>query len=795
MKTVARFCIMIVAVMTALCVSASPVSESSARILAGKFLSSKGLGSVNTPRLAGKAKAVGGTDATYYVFNSADSKAWVMIAGDDAVEPVLAYGDKRAFNDAEMPENVRYWLSQYDAQIAAIQAGKGSAMKKVGTGWTKIAPMIKTHWDQGEPFNLKCPSVNGELCVTGCVATAIAQVMYYHRWPEQSKAIDAYTTSGGLSVDALPEVTFEWDKMQTEYLSTDTGDAADAVATLMRYAGQMVSMNYTTESSGASSLFIDKLVDKFDYASTVRIAIHDYIGGEEWASLVYNELKARRPILYCGSKLKSGHEFVCDGYDGDGKFHFNWGWGGSFDGYFSLDLLNPNGGGTGSVSGHDGYINYQEIVLGLKPSNQLTDDDPTTAIVNSASVTGNTTFTRSSSSENFENVGVTAGLYNLSATTNYYLGWMLYEGNNALEDLTLYRSDNWGFLKGRSIPSKLTFGAGLADGTYRLVPILYRMDGNNPLQMADGGNTTYIQAVISGNTLTLTPIGSSSGSASALNTSYTLQQVNVTDCNPNKTATVALLLTNTGTVDHGNIIMSVDNDDVTITTTDIKPGETGIVYAHYMPLSTGSNTLKFYACDRQDNRELLGSYTATASAKTGISLNMTLTDIEDIDGSNTVDGDYINATFTLTNRDRSSNTFNDKIKVILYRSLNNGYMTTHAVTEQQVSVLPGKSKKITISFPNLIAGDYAIRYYYYNETDYYQAGQQGWITVTGKTSILGDVNCDGIVDVSDVVALANYVMGETPDPFDESVANVNGDEIMDVSDVVALANLIMGEGD
>ena len=201
---------------------------------------------------------------------------------------------------------------------------------------------------------------------TGCVATAMAQVMKYFNWPEKGAGTGKATDSSGKSYAMDLGVTFSWNDMKAQYNEGNyTSPQASAVALLMKACGYAVGMKYGPSESGAGSVAIPSaLVDNFGYDGGVRLCMRTYYGREEWEGMIYDNLAHVGPVLYTGTtNLGGGHAFVCDGYSTDGYFHFNWGWSGMYDGYYLLTALNPEGEGTGGFAG--GYNIGQEVVLGI----------------------------------------------------------------------------------------------------------------------------------------------------------------------------------------------------------------------------------------------------------------------------------------------------------------------------------------------------------------------------------------------------------------------------------------------
>jgi hypothetical protein len=289
----------------------------------------------------------------------------------------------------QLPENLKWWLDGYARQIKALgsslQPTKKAATRSAGSK-AFIQPLIKTHWNQGNPYNLMCPDWKGRdwrdagfatdnegnysadnICVTGCVATAMAQIMYYHQYPKSCPAIPEYNTySYGWNMKALPAMTFDWESMKETYKESETDASATAVATLFRYCGQAVSMDYDLGGSEAG-LYPDDLIDVFGYSKNIRIIYRDVFTTSQWEDIIYAELAAGRPVLYSGQADVGGHQFIVDGYDGKGLFHMNWGWGGMSDDYFVLSLADPDSQGIGGSASGKAFQYYQDALIGVQP--------------------------------------------------------------------------------------------------------------------------------------------------------------------------------------------------------------------------------------------------------------------------------------------------------------------------------------------------------------------------------------------------------------------------------------------
>lgn len=321
------------------------------------------------PRLVNTTVTSEGAPAVY-LFVRPDADGYMLVSADDVAAPLLGYSDA-PLADGEIPPAMQWWLEQYAREISEGSNGIGphyvDASKAAGetSSFTPVAPLCKTKWDQDAPYNNKCPLINGRRTYTGCLATALAQVMKYHDWPERGQGKIAYVDKNGTQRSMDFNVEFDWANMLDVYNNSATTVQNDAVALLMKACGYGVRMTYGTSASSASdSEVVNALTKYFNYDAGAQLCKRNYYGLADWQKMIYDNLKNVGPVLYCGSSHLGGHAFVCDGYSTDGYFHFNWGWGGAYDGYFLLTALNPEGEGIGGFSG--GYNIFQSIVIGVR---------------------------------------------------------------------------------------------------------------------------------------------------------------------------------------------------------------------------------------------------------------------------------------------------------------------------------------------------------------------------------------------------------------------------------------------
>lgn len=358
--------------LVAMCVAASEVSVSDAQSKALRFLNQRpgtmlSMSAQELKLVHVEPAQTGRNIADFYVFNAEDGSAFVIVAGDDRATDVLAYGS-HALDMKTVPCNMQWLLNQYKRQLTFLREHPEMSVSKTAarSATVPVSPLVSCTWNQRSPFYNQCPTSGSQHCLTGCIATAMAQVMYYWKFPAEAPAMDAYTSEvNGMAVGALPGGVLDWDNMLDVYTSSATTQQRDAVAMLMRYCGQSCHMGYGTSASGAYS--DDELAGMklFGYNAEATLLSRDDYSAEQWAGMIEAQLTAGCPILYGGVDPDKGmgHGFVVDGCGG-GMYHVNWGYSGSGDGYFVLDAF--------STMGYTFYSG-QEMLYQVYPTGYLYD--------------------------------------------------------------------------------------------------------------------------------------------------------------------------------------------------------------------------------------------------------------------------------------------------------------------------------------------------------------------------------------------------------------------------------------
>lgn len=330
-----------------------------------------------------------------YAFN-VSGDGFVIVSGDDATPAVLGYGGDGHFDIDSIPCGMRFWLDMCAEQIPLAAKQKRNSPAKVVAATTtyrvSIPPLIDVEWGQREPYNDQC-IFDGDRCVTGCVATAIAQVAYYWGKGKEGRhfqhgcdAMESYDTFTDKTIPALDAISsFNWDAMTMTDGQPDTEESKAAVAQLMRYCGQAVMMNYASSASGAfDSYIIDAFEDHFGYSG--KINLYDGSFFEKYQNnLLYEDLRKGHPIIMTGIKVdyqdngevaevRDAHSFICDGYKASSdSYHINWGWDGNCNGYFWLDFLDPKIEGfsrediINESENHSGENDPDDEIIGFTP--------------------------------------------------------------------------------------------------------------------------------------------------------------------------------------------------------------------------------------------------------------------------------------------------------------------------------------------------------------------------------------------------------------------------------------------
>ena len=596
-----RFYLFLTSLVVAIAAMAEGIDRNAALQKAQRFMPGKEFTTGKT-MLSARAMAPQEHDA-FYVFNAKDGDGFVIVSGDDRTMDILGYSEHGSLDTDNLPENVKWWLDSYASQIKALGTSLVPVVRNADAQRSAaIAPLIKTAWDQIEPYNYMCPDgqfidydepgYHAEMrSLTGCVATAMAQIMYYWKWPETCPALEGYQINPYFSIKALPATSFEYDKMKEYYGEEETGPAVDAVAKLMRYCGQATNMSYSPVSSEAT-LTPEVLASVFQYSPNCHELHRNGYSPTQWEEIVYDELAAKRPVIYAGYTREVGHQFIVDGCDGNGFFHINWGWGGARDSYFVLSVGGQN------VENGIPYIYNQRAFVGLKPAEAGETIRPL-ILSNIDETTPTTIYHRTSTASNFTDVQLAGTFYAQysalpSNNIDVELGWGLLQNDAVVQILdrkvfSVQPMDWWYY----QYYNLLSFGAGLADGQYELRPV-HRFAGDSEWKICDSGNSNQLRAEVKGNTMKV-------GVSISTEMSFKVNSITISDApSKNDVVGVSVNITNTNWNDELKVGMWVKGENTDWENTIVKPiilnaNDSADIKFSFVPEEVGTYQIKITA--------------------------------------------------------------------------------------------------------------------------------------------------------------------------------------------------------
>lgn len=489
---------------------ANPITQQQALRKANDFATKRMRSATGQLRLAHVGRHEG--NAAWYAFNMTGKKGFVIVSGSDQTDAILGYSDQGEFDYDHMPENMKVWLEQYGQSVEAV--AKGAMRPARSTTYTAeaVEPLITSLWGQKWPYNSQCPTANSRNCPVGCTAVAMAQVMRYHKFPTSScNAIPAYTTPTlGLEMPELPETTFDWEKMPDEVTDETPQESIDELAKLMLYCGQAAKMDYTASGSGAyTDILSQRLPEYFNYAKTIHYVQRRSYTEHEWDSLLVRELVNGRPVIYTAyTNLTQGHTFVCDGYDGQGLFHINWGWLGAGNGFYRISVACAEGENLDENIKNYQLSIMQTALLGVKPSGSDDYVAPSQyyRVFTRPSIKDDFTYKRTAKKNDFSGITVKQSFINTtSSKKTLYSGWAICDDDgkivSVLDSASVRLSS--GNVRAFELSNK-KLGAGLV-GHYML-KVVYKPSSTSDWIPMGGADQNYVDMEITTRELTLTPV-------------------------------------------------------------------------------------------------------------------------------------------------------------------------------------------------------------------------------------------------------------------------------------------------
>ena len=766
---------------------AGPVTKEQAQQIASQFLTGKGVSHrAPSPKQLKTEVVLNAVDKSgqpyLYAVTQGEEDGFVIVSGSDLTASVIGYSDKGTFDLQDIPVNMRLWLEGYINEIKWMEAHgvKSSAetFRRTSSVKQSVSPLLSTVWNQDSPYNDQCPFFlnSSERCVTGCVATAMAQIMYFHRYPEKTaKAIDAYACStnwngyGHINVTGVEANTvLDWANMKPTYNSSSDATAKTAVATLMKACGASVQMNYANAinggSSASSSDAVQALMDYFGYDAYAKYVKRSDYSYSDWIELMYTEVAAGRPILYSGKSTKGGHAFVVDGYDDEDYFSVNWGWGGKSNGFFKVSLMNPKDQGIGGNSANEAYSMGQTMGIGIQPPTGVTPiAEPAALTITSIGlfVDSDHTNETASSSPQYSNgykLIPNISIYNYTgATKTFDYGIRLTKDDESFTKDYVW-AENSSFSSGGGTHTYKSFmldpstDSGITDGSYRVVCISKEHSAAE-WQVDNGSEYNYITLTIGSNTMNATAVSVTPTVILSLVGSPTFSAEKAVVGQPYY---ITLKVTNSGTKDyHGDIVMRLTgySNILAGVNCDINAGETKDIVLTYTASSAGDVGVTIKA---DETETVLYTGTITAEAATPSEVNVAISNVVTNREGDDIFGNCFSLQFDLTNNS-STVAYESGVKAyicIVTEELGGGYVNGVAVQTKYdyETVAASGSNTYKFDFKDLNYGDrYWIVYGYFNSSGNFVSTSTDVITVQHG---IVTINANG--DVTGIAPTATY---------------------------------------
>ena len=803
--------LLVLAIVCGMAGRAESVSRTEALQKAKAFMQGKGIGVSRQMTEVARAprKKAGQTSAPcYYVFNA--DRGFVIVSGDDRTVPVLGYSLSGNFNPDSIPANMRAWLqgyadlidnldslgvtAKYDEADATVPAkafksadGRLSEVPVLRAGRI-VQPLLTSTWNQDAPYWDNCPlqNYNGSYynTYTGCVATAMAQVVNYHKYPEATTTdMPSYITSTyKIEVSGVPAGSvIDWANMADDYTNYKymTTESKQAVANLMRYCGVSLEMDYTCFSSGAMTANVAMALKKyFGYDENIYHADRMSYTIATWDALLCNELVNNRPVVYHGQSTGGGHAFVLDGYDGE-LYHVNWGWGGACDGYFAVSVLNPNStAGIGASSTPDGYSMGQGAIIGVQPPGYPNPVGP------------NNFDKMMTSMLSVDSTNIIFEIYNMTGQTNTFdVGLMLKDMTTGSETVMPLINDvevgpNYGW-------SGVKIDANGFLGTFKVYPVS-RISGTEEWLYDHDPERVYAFVVTDESgiqTLELHPIANLEASDFVLPSNPSVGKAQV----------IETTVKNNGEEFNGNLyfFQLVDGEEEYELF-----GRTGVVIPQggevntviYITPRVNKNHHIYVAVDKNNdgevnfNTEVIGECLLTFDGEAPV------VDLEVVSAgiyNEPIAGEDFDFYVSIKNNgdDYSGPLYLFYVSERMYEEENLIYRGMHY---DKVSIAAGETADVDFSF----LPDETGNYYFWIGTDSEAQNIIAQYSVTVGERIPdvdGDINGDGRLDVADLVALSKYISDGDFSNVQVDKADLTGDGRITVADVVELARRIANQ--
>ena len=804
MKRVAfvLFCVVVPLMMLA-----KPIGQEKARQIASQFLDSRMLARTKGRAAAPVQKQLVCKEMGFrhlWVVTDEVNGGFVVVAGDDSTDPVLGYSETDFFNEGMISTALQLLLQSFDQQVGtlATNAVTRSAVAAVPDR-EPIAPLIKTMWHQYLPLSYLCPFDEnaGRHTLVGCAALTLAQLMYYYQYPQgTTQDIPAYTTGTGYDMSMLPPTTFDYSKMHLNYdycYSPTEFDPEDEsikeVTKLLLYCGCALEMNYSV--MGSATVFDTEIIAKyFGFDRGCKRLMAGNYPHDVWEEMVYNELKAGRPLSYSAGAIgNQNHQFIVDGYDGYGFFHVNTGeiGRGSFDSFFRLGVINECDNQTSLVE-FSGYNVYQAAIFGFQPD-KGNDPVPVVSVDYGDYSLAKSEFNRSSTSADFQDITLNASMKRWDQNGHTMdCGWGLFQYGLLKKVLCSVTTDQ----EITSLDKSFSFGKDLADGTYQIFPI-FRNHGAADWEhyieyyyfIEDDKPMVHYTATIDKKNLRI--------GISSKDPNITVDKVEYYAAYTGEKLNARAFITNGGTNYENLLFFWIDGQQRTGVGAYVDPGKSDYVDFCTAAPEKGSHEVKISTDDEGKNVIYTGTFEVTDEPVCN------LVGVTTIDG---MDNNYdvhqrLDITCKITNT--GNTTFSNMVIALIesYASdkdgnlcddIPNGLPTWPWRRVWYLHLEPGETQEISFSIDNTVMKPndylYAVGIRYYNLDN--QKSLYGWGYFKYYQEALdlkkGDVNGDGSVNAEDIQEMVNIITNN----YRRGTTDVNGDGVVNAADFVGLVNII-----
>mgnify|MGYP002521011305 CR=1 FL=1 len=768
-------------------IDASMAKQLGVAFLAKSTLPSKKIRANSTLELAYTAQA-----GEFYAFNIKDAAGYVIVSGDDRMPAVIGYSDGGRFSSDDMPENMRQWLNVYAEQVRYLQSHEAS---QVATSASypagNVYPLLAdTKWNQSAPYNNMCPTYTYKGSVrraaTGCVATAMAQVMYYHRWPAVGSGSNSYTCS--LNGDSLQSVTlstdfsqsrYDWNSMLPAYAGGESETQNNAVAKLMSDCGVAMDMSYGASSGAVTRIAMNRMPTHFGYDKSMRFAMRDAYSLSGWLDIINGELASSRPVIHSGASAEGGHAFVIDGCDTRGYYHVNWGWGGSSNGYFILTDLTPAEQGIGSSEG--GYNLRQGLVYGIMP-------DKGSAVGYSAFITefaaNSQAVALGADAQLLWNSFYVMWTGNGDASARLALG-ITDEAGNILRVPNYKQYSGFKSVYNYKLNLSLSVPTDMGEGTYYVVPLIAPV-GSDSYQRVEVSRTSAqrIKMVVEG--------GYAHFSVPDNTSALSVKQIECSDVlAATRPINVKALIANGGAEFVDNLCVALLNTDGTVAATsvpkrvDVQSGAQVTLETTVTPSRAGSYKIAVVYASSQ--AVVNGANKSVTVGSTPKNISMAIASPLELPNLR-LPGTHIQGRATVRN---SGGAFAGRLEAFILAEGSSSII--NRVYSDFVTVKSGETKVVKFD-GSFTQGEVGQAYQIImrdpnNTTGNYIWGDFVYFTIVSP--VPHDVNMDGVFDVGDATSIISHILDGVDYPFNQSEADVNADGVIDVNDVSLLISLIL----